>query len=83
MVGEISEKTLTEIIKRLDAIIRLILEAQYPDKKFNEGVGARILRSTGLTPTEIAKIFGKKRTDISKYLYSKKRSRGKNSGGRR
>jgi predicted transcriptional regulator len=42
-------------------------------EKFNEGVAARLLRSMDFSPTEIAKILGKKSaTDVSKYLYGKK-----------
>jgi hypothetical protein len=72
MANEKSEKALTQIIKRLDGIIRLILESQYPKKKFSEAFGARVLHSAGLTPTEIARILGKKSaTDIAPYLYMK------------
>jgi hypothetical protein len=63
------------IIKRLDALIRLFIEMNKPSGKenFNEGDAARLLKSVDLTPTEIAKILGKKsRTDIAPYLYQKK-----------
>lgn len=62
--------------KRLDCIIRLFSEAlRSMDKQtFNDGSISRILNSSGLTPTEIAQILGKKAgTDISQYLYSKKK----------
>lgn len=65
------------IICRLDALIALFIKANGPKKegKFNEAVAARILNSAGLTPTEIAKILGKKsRTDITYILYPKKKS---------
>jgi hypothetical protein len=65
------------IENRLDALIALIIEVNNPRKakKFNEGVAARILKSAGLTPTEIAKILGKKSaTDVAQYLYPKKKS---------
>jgi len=43
-------------------------------EKFTETVAVRILRSVELTPTEIAKILGKKSaTDIAPYLYPKKK----------
>ena len=43
-------------------------------EKFNEPAAARILYSVGLTPTEIAKILGKKSAqDVSPYLYPKKK----------
>lgn len=62
------------ITKRLDALIRLLVEMNKPKGKeeFNEAVAARLLKSVDLTPTEIAKILGKKsRTDIAHYLYDK------------
>jgi hypothetical protein len=63
------------VSKRLDALIRLFIEMNKPEgkEKFNEAVASRILKSAGLTPTEIAKILGKKSaTDVSQYLYPKK-----------
>jgi hypothetical protein len=63
------------IRKRLDALIRVFVEVNRSDgkRKFTDGSVARILQSVGLTPTEIARILGKKsRADISKYLYTKK-----------
>ena len=65
------------IIKRLDVLIRLFIEMNKPNSKknFNEVTAARILKSLDLSPTEIAKILGKKSaTDFSQYLYPKKRS---------
>ena len=65
-----------QIVKRLDALIRLFIEMNKPNsnKIFNEAVAARILKSLDLTPTEIAKILGKKSaTDVSQYLYPKKK----------
>jgi len=62
------------INRRLDALIRILLETLYDkkDKKFNEGTAARALNSAGLTPTEIARIMGKKdATSVAPYLYSK------------
>ena len=67
------------IARRLDALIRLFIEVNKERKKkekFNEATTARILRSVDLTPTEIAKILGKKSAqDVSSYLYPKKKSR--------
>jgi hypothetical protein len=63
------------IIKRLDALIRLYIETSKPEKKnkFGEGEAIRLLKSVDLTPTEIAKILGKKSaTDVSYALYPKK-----------
>lgn len=71
------EKTANDSISnRLDALIRLFIEVNKPkgEEKLNEATAARILKSTGLTPTEIAKILGKKSaTDVSAYLYLKKK----------
>lgn len=64
------------VVKRLDALIRLFIEMNKPDNKgkINEGEAARLLKSVDLTPTEIAKILGKKSaTDVSQYLYPKKK----------
>ncbi len=62
------------VIKRLDALIRLLIEMSKINKDFNEAIAARILKSLDLTPTEIAKILGKKSaTDVSSYLYPKKK----------
>lgn len=63
------------VTNRLDALIRLFIEMNKPKSqgKFNEATAARILKSSGLTPTEITKILGKKSaTDVSPYLYPKK-----------
>lgn len=63
------------IEKRLDALIRLAIEMKKPvlDKRFTEADGARLLQSIDFTPTEIAKILGKRSaTDVAKYLYGKR-----------
>jgi len=66
------------VIRRLDALIRLLIEMNKEKKegeKFNDTIAARVLKSAGLTPTEIAKILGKKSAqDVSSYLYPKKQS---------
>ncbi len=76
MTKDVSQTELNEgIIKRLDALIRLYIETSKPEKKmkFSEGEAIRLLKSVGLSPTEIAKILGKKAaTDVSYALYSKK-----------
>jgi hypothetical protein len=62
--------------KRLDAILRLAIEAlkSLDSKTFNDGTVSRMLNSSGLTPSEIAKILGKKsHTALSQYLYVKKK----------
>jgi hypothetical protein len=73
---ELSQAELNQaIIKRLDALIRLYIEVIKLDEKikFGEGDAIRLLKSVDLTPTEIAKILGKKAaTDVSYALYPKK-----------
>ena len=60
------------LIARFDALIRLFVESKKDDTRMTDSFAARILNSAGLTPTEIAKIFGKKSaTDIAPYLYKK------------
>ena len=63
-----------ELVKRLDALIRLIYETNVDkEKKLDKTSFVNILNSVGLTPLEIAKIIGKKSaTDVSPYLYKKK-----------
>jgi len=66
------------VTNRLDALIRLFIELNKPksQEKFSEATAARILKSSGLTPTEIAKILGKKSaTDVAPYLYPKKKEK--------
>lgn len=70
--GALNNEALT---KRLDAIIRLLIETKGAtrEEEFTEAAAARILKSVRLTPTEIAKILGKKSaTDVAPYLYGKK-----------
>jgi hypothetical protein len=66
------------IVKRLDALIRLLIEINKKTdskKELTETDAARILKSLDLTPTEIAKILGKRSaTDVAQYLYPKKKT---------
>ncbi|PIN84697.1 MAG: hypothetical protein COV47_06025 [Candidatus Diapherotrites archaeon CG11_big_fil_rev_8_21_14_0_20_37_9] len=64
------------LVKRFDALIRLFIETnKINNEKFNDGIAARLLKSVDLTPTEIAKILGKKSaTDVAPYLYPKKKN---------
>ena len=60
---------------RLDAIVLLLAMEKCGDETGRIKVTdvAPILHKAGYTPTEIAKLLGKKHaTDISKYLYKKK-----------
>ncbi len=67
----------TGISQRLDALIRISLEGLYKKRKLqNEADAARLLKSVGLGPTEIAKVLGKKTaSDVAPYLYPKKNKR--------
>jgi hypothetical protein len=61
--------------RRLDAIIRLLIELNKPNpkKKLTLYSTAQILKSCGLKPIEIAHILGKKSaTEVAPYLYPKK-----------
>ena len=63
------------VVRRLDALLRLISEYLILNHKdsYNQGVIARTLKSSGLQPTEIASILGKKSaTDVAPWLYQKK-----------
>jgi hypothetical protein len=74
--GRTKTQEIDPVTKRLDALIRLFIEMSKPKGKepFNEAVAARLLKSVDLTPTEIAKIIGKKSaTDVAPYLYPKKK----------
>jgi len=74
--------TNADVIKRLDALIRLFIEMNKPSdkRKFTEGDAARLLKSVDLTPTEIAKILGKNSaTHVAPYLYAKKKPAEKNN----
>ena len=77
---KIKRRTTQEtVVKRIDALIRLFIEKNKSDKKkFTDGEAARILKSVGLSPTEIAKILGKeKASEISVYLYKKGKKKKK------
>ena len=70
--------TLSDIAIRLDVIIRLLIEANTKNEKFNKTNIIPLLNSVGLDPTDIAKIYGKKKAaDISSSLYKKKDTEAK------
>lgn len=52
------------IAKRLDAIIRLVIEDQKVNNKADVGQQILILKSVGLSTAEIASILGVKTTSI-------------------
>ncbi len=68
--GDVSNEAIT---RRLDALIMLLIEFNKEEKtKINDTKIAKMLKAVGLTPTEIARIFGKKSaTEVSMLLYRK------------
>lgn len=71
-VVESDEITPRQIRARLDAIVLLLSALKYSEgtADFDRGRVAKLLHRAGYTPTEIARLFGKKKaTDVSKYLY--------------
>ena len=56
------------IVKRLDVLIRMMLEQQLAEKKMKRKDQLLFLDSVGLTTGEIAKIFGQPSKDISSSL---------------
>lgn len=77
MSKEKGKPTADPVKVRLDALIALFIQMNKERKekeKFTDATAARLLKSLGFTPTEIAKILGKKSaTDIAKYIYPKKK----------
>lgn len=65
------------IVKRLDVLIRLMLEQQLAEKKMKRKDQLLFMDSIGLTTGEIAKILGQSSKDVSSYL-KKARERGHN-----
>ena len=65
--------SLDPLIVRLEAILMLLIELNRGKEGFTEASTARALKHVGLTPTEIARILGKKSaTDVAPFLYPKK-----------
>lgn len=57
-----------DITKRLDVLIRLLLEQQLQEGKMKRSEQLTLLDSAGLTPSEIGKILGQVSKDISSQL---------------
>lgn len=62
-----------KITKRLDAIIRLLIEDQKINNKTEIGKQILILRSSGLSNNDIAKILGVKDTSLPSMTKKKRR----------
>lgn len=77
MKGKKNKISDEEFLRRLDVIIRLLIELNKKlDEKFDMATIVKILKSLGLAPTEIAKILGyKSRTSVASFLYSKKKGK--------
>lgn len=76
----VSNQSLERIAKRLDVLIRMTFEAMRKGNRepMTESEFAKFLWSIGLSPTEIAKILGKKSaTDVAPFLYPKGKKRKK------
>ena len=74
--SEFKDDSIKSLKVRLDALILIMLSTHFKDEKgkINLSDSAKLLRTAGLTPTEIALLLGKKnRTDIAQYLYAKKK----------
>jgi hypothetical protein len=67
-----AEFTSNDLKVRLDGIVMLLMGLRFSDEKGNLRLvhAAKLLHKVGYTPTEIAKLFGKKKaTEVSTYLY--------------
>jgi len=70
-----------DVVKRIDILIRLLLEQQLQDGKMKRSKQLFLLNSVGLTPSEIGMIMGQSSKDISSQLIrfkKKKISKKKN-----
>lgn len=79
--SSIDKINLEPVNKRLDGLIRIMLEIHFDKKnRFNLTTAVKALNSCGLGPTEIANILGKKLTDVAPLLYTKRiKKKGKKS----
>lgn len=75
---------LESVNRRLDALIRVLLEIHFDKKnKFKLTAAVKAMKSSGLDRKDIAGILGKKPSDIDPLLYSKsdkKQTKSKSSG---
>ena len=71
------EPNTESITKRLDAIIRLMIEDQKVNNKSDVGQQILVLKSVGLSTAEIARILGVKTTSIPS-MTPKRKSVSKN-----
>jgi len=65
----LSEKeTIGSICRRLDAIIRLLMEEQFQAKMLKKGDQLLVLESVGLSSAEIGQITGQSSKDVASAL---------------
>ncbi len=75
-----------DVKKRLDVLIRLLLEQQLQDGKMKRSEQLALLDSVGLIPGEIGKILGQQSKDISSQLIRIKKkisTKGKKENGKK
>ena len=68
------------VVKRLDVLIRMMLDQQLSEKKMMRKDQLRFMDSVGLTTGEIAKILGQASKDVSSQLKRIKEKKVKNNG---
>jgi hypothetical protein len=66
-----------QLIRRLDIIIRLLLDQSQGDSKPSIGEAAAQLVEMGLPPAQIAPILGKPRKQVTSALAKLKKAKGK------
>ncbi len=76
---ETAEENRRSLARRLDAIIRLVMEQQVADGKLQKKDQVLILDSVGLTSGEIGKIVGRPSKDVSSWIKKLKAGRNRTS----
>ena len=71
-----------DVKKRLDVLIRLLLEQQLQDGKMKRNDQLELMNSVGLNPRDIGKIIGYSSGDVSSQL-SKIKKKKKSSKGKK
>jgi hypothetical protein len=71
-----SEKDITEINKKLDILIKLLLEKRQRENKFSDEDQALFLASLNLSPSEMAPLLSKSANAV-RILLTRLRKRGR------
>jgi len=74
-----AEENRGSLARRLDAIIRVLMEQQVVDEKLQKKDHVMILDSVGLTSGEIGRIVGQPSKDVSSWIKKLKASGGRSS----